>query len=99
MNFVVTTAHRSNYPDPIELSPGDRVTLGRRDARRPRLHSRDSICRSHALAFARPSIGDIIGGRLDSVTLIHFAGVWLLKTAYVLAPLQLRAQSVTLPSQ
>ena len=30
-NFVVTVAHKSSFPEPIQLSAGDRVTLGKRD--------------------------------------------------------------------
>ena len=50
MNFVVTTAHRSNYPDPDRLSPGNRVTLGRRDVRYPGCDPRDNRLDSRYLS-------------------------------------------------
>jgi len=35
MEYVVVSRHRSGYPDPVRLRPGDPVTLGRRDQEYP----------------------------------------------------------------
>ncbi len=35
MDYVAVSSHKSKYPDPICLKPGDAVTLGRRDAEYP----------------------------------------------------------------
>jgi hypothetical protein len=35
MQYVITTPHTSRYPNPVELSRGDRVVLGKRDTEYP----------------------------------------------------------------
>ena len=35
MKYVAVSPHRSNYPDPIRLTRGDAVALGRRDDQHP----------------------------------------------------------------
>ena len=35
MQYTVNTRHESNYPDPIQFTPGDRLVLGRRDDQYP----------------------------------------------------------------
>jgi len=35
MDFIITTAHKSCFPEPIHFAPGDRLVLGKRDEEYP----------------------------------------------------------------
>jgi len=35
MYYIIVSGHNSSFPDPIQFSPGDQLTLGKRDAEFP----------------------------------------------------------------